>query len=55
MTPDNNPSILRTTIGELAQTLYEEALADFGDEKIARIVSSQLINKILREKDCRPA
>jgi hypothetical protein len=55
MTPDNNPNILTTTIGELAQTLYEEAFADFGDEKIARVVSSQLLNKILREKEGRAA
>lgn len=54
MTPDNNPHILRTTIGELAQTLYEEALADLGNEKAARVVSSQLLNKILCERDNRP-
>jgi hypothetical protein len=50
-----NPALpkLSTTIGELAHVLYEEALLELKDERLAEDVSAQLLSQILRQKTSR--
>jgi hypothetical protein len=43
----NGPISLHTTIGELASALYEEAMIEFGDERIARRVASEALRDAL--------
>ena len=46
---DNNK--LNTTIGELASALYEEALAELGDKRLAQRVASQMLMEALRQSN----
>jgi hypothetical protein len=38
---------IKTTIGDLANAFYEEALREFGDERVARDVSATLLQDYL--------
>ena len=40
---------LNTTIGELASALYEEALAELGDARLAQRVASQMLMETLQQ------
>lgn len=37
-----------TTLGDLAAALYEEALAELGDKRLAQRVASQMLMEALR-------
>ena len=50
MTPDLNPKAKTTTIGDLATAFYEEALREFGDEKVAEEVSTVLLREHLARR-----
>ena len=47
MLPKNPTTTVHTTLGDLANAFYEEALAELGDEKLAKAVSAQLIQGYL--------
>lgn len=47
MLPKNVTTTVHTTIGDLANAFYEEALAELGDEKLAKSVSAQLLEGYL--------
>ena len=40
---------LNTTIGELASALYEEALAELGDARLAQRIASQMLMETLQQ------
>lgn len=48
MLPKDPMTTVQTTLGDLAEAFYEEALAELGDERLARSVSAQLIEGYLR-------
>ena len=39
---------VNTTLGDLAAALYEEALAELGDKRLAQRVASQMLMEALR-------
>ena len=43
-----NQQQLNTTLGELAAALYEEALAELGDKRLAQRVASQMLMEALK-------
>ncbi len=45
----NTQKKLNTTIGELASALYEEALAELGDKRLAQRVASQMLMETLQQ------
>lgn len=49
MTPDTFTTVY-TTIGELAQALYDEALHEFGDEKTAEDVANAALRDLLARR-----
>jgi len=43
-----NQQQLNTTLGDLAAALYEEALAELGDKRLAQRVASQMLMEALK-------
>ena len=47
MLPKNVTTTVTTTLGDLAEAFFEEALAELGDENLARSVSARLLEGYL--------
>lgn len=41
---------VQTTLGDLATAFYEEALAEFGDVRVAQRVAAQMLSDTLRNR-----
>jgi hypothetical protein len=50
MLPKNVTTTVHTTLGDLATAFYEEALAELGNEQLARAVSAQLLQGYMANK-----
>ncbi|MFZ9889462.1 MAG: hypothetical protein ACO3JL_18360 [Myxococcota bacterium] len=48
MTPETIENIVHTTVGDLASAFYEAALAELGNEALARQVARELTCDALR-------
>ena len=46
----NTAQTVHTTIGELAAAYFEAALAEFGDERLASIVTQRLVKEALSDR-----
>ena len=50
MLPKNVTTTVHTTLGDLANAFYEEALAELGNEQLARAVSAQLLKGYISKR-----